>query len=86
MELCPQNRGPVKITKENEEFVLILQKTLPGMTRPDGGFDYSAIEMILNLFDIVGDERQYLFDKFLNIISVIQEKRQQKQDGGSART
>jgi hypothetical protein len=66
-----------KLNEENQVFWFFYTKLTPGFYNPFGGYNYSAIEFLFEIYGIEEPLRDIYMDKILILIQVIEEYREQ---------
>lgn len=72
---CPTGEVAV-LAPENQKFWALFLRMLPGLVDGLGGFDYSAITTVMDVYGVPPGERLVIFDKALAVIYGIQEVRE----------
>lgn len=65
---------------ENERFVFLLWKILPGLCDGYGGFNYDAISFVLDRYGVPEGQQPIIIDRCLVIINAIQEIREEERE------
>lgn len=70
VEKCPGGDIP-KLSRENKKAWWLLNRMLPGFYSAQGGFDYSVISLVFNLYNVPAGQRPILYDKFIHVIDAV---------------
>lgn len=80
MDACLKGKIP-KLTPENRRFkAVVLDRVLPGLPNGFGGFQYAAIDSVLNRFNFPPGTAQVLYDRCIVAIKAIQHVRSQEKE------
>ncbi|MBU1067661.1 hypothetical protein KKE60_07720 [Patescibacteria group bacterium] len=74
IDQCPTGEI-ARLAPENERFWDLFSRILPGLCDGFGGFNYRAIEFVMDVQNVSAGQRPIIFDKCLIMISVIEEGR-----------
>jgi len=73
---CPQGHIPDLPPACHEVWALFLQ-AMPGLCRPDGGYDLGALQVVLTMNQISPDAQQNILSTFLALVAVCAAARRQ---------
>lgn len=73
---CPDGKIPA-LLHENRETWRLFQEMLPGLVT-QGGFDYSAIQIVFDAHGIKQERRSELMSTFVKMIGLIEKVRRER--------
>ena len=70
---CPEGKIPT-LSAENSEIWALFRLMLPGLVH-QGGYDYNAIQVILDIHGIPAGRRPGMISKIITLIGVVDKER-----------
>lgn len=77
--ICPRGMIPT-LQKENRNIWALFHKLLFGLIKPEGGYDYTAIQVVFDFYEVPTDERKPLFLLIGQLIRVVDKERQKRNE------